>query len=107
MEGFIIEEFKSYKVFIHCCEYTDNCLYQIVLKLNDGEVQLKFVEGDLKKNSLKVEGNKTYYNIYYHGHRYSDVIDLLRNEKPLFFYFNYETKHSYITTSDEPVGEGE
>jgi len=40
--------------------------------------------------------------------RFHDVIDLLRNEKPLELYFNPDGKWGSILTSEaEPVGEGE
>jgi len=34
-------------------------------------------------------------------------VDLLRNEKPIRFFFRDDNMASYLTTSDEPVGEGE
>ncbi len=48
--------------------------------------------------------------IFYVNYRYAqfqNVLDLLRNEKPIKFFFRDDTMASYITTSDEPVGEGE
>ena len=35
------------------------------------------------------------------------IIDLLRNEEPLFFTFNNSSGKTYLSTSAEPVGEGE
>ncbi len=34
------------------------------------------------------------------------VLDVLRNEKPLYFGFIESTKVGYVSTQDEPVGEG-
>ena len=48
--------------------------------------------------------------IYYVSYRYAqlaNVVDLLRNEKPIRFFFRDDNLASYVTTSDEPVGEGE
>ena len=48
--------------------------------------------------------------IFYVSYRYAqlaNVVDLLRNEKPIRFFFRDDNMDSYITTSDEPVGEGE
>lgn len=48
--------------------------------------------------------------MYYVSYRYAqlpNVLDLLRNEKPIKFFFRDDNLASYITTSDEPVGEGE
>ena len=35
------------------------------------------------------------------------VVDLLRNEKPLFLEWQKGLKNAYLATSQEPVGEGE
>ena len=48
--------------------------------------------------------------LFYVSYRYAqlaNVVDLLRNEKPIRFFFRDDTMVSYVTTSDEPVGEGE
>jgi hypothetical protein len=48
--------------------------------------------------------------LFYVSYRYAqlaNVVDLLRNERPIQFFFRDDTLASYITTSDEPVGEGE
>ena len=38
--------------------------------------------------------------------KFSYVLDILRNEKPLFFGFIEETKVGYVSTNREPVGDG-
>ena len=38
---------------------------------------------------------------------YGHVIDLLRNEKPIYFRYNELSKIGFIRTDKEPVGEGE
>lgn len=38
--------------------------------------------------------------------RFSAVLDVLRNEKPVFFGFIFSTKVGYVATEQEPVGEG-
>ena len=40
-------------------------------------------------------------------HRYLDVIDLLRNEKPITLGFNTFTNEGWIRSGQEPVGEEE
>ena len=48
--------------------------------------------------------------IYYVNYRYSQLenaIDVLRNEKPIKFYFRDDSKAAYLTTANEPVGEME
>jgi hypothetical protein len=39
--------------------------------------------------------------------QFDEIIDILRNEKPLYFGFIYSTKVGYISTYTEPVGEGD
>ena len=38
---------------------------------------------------------------------YSNILDILRNEKPIYFNFSEKTKLGYVRTGKEPVGEGE
>jgi len=48
--------------------------------------------------------------IFYVNYRYAqfgNVVDILRNEKPLKFMFNDGNLGAYITTSEEPIGEAE
>lgn len=106
MANFIIEEFELYKATIHDGNY-NNLDYSIELPLPDGEAHLRFKEGDLPSNSVSIKGETKVYDVFYHSKRYMHMIDLLRNEGPLYFYYNLDTGHSYITTGDEPVGEGE
>jgi hypothetical protein len=42
----------------------------------------------------------------YHMSEFAPILDMLRNEKPVFIEFNGEL-NSRLTTSGEPVGEGE
>jgi hypothetical protein len=46
---------------------------------------------------------------YYHHHQLDHLIDMLRNEKPIFVFFDddYGLANSRISTTDEPIGEGE
>lgn len=39
--------------------------------------------------------------------RLADVVDLLRNESPIFLGWREEHKKAFISTTQEPVGEGE
>ena len=48
------------------------------------------------------------YAFYYYQEQMSDIIDMLRNEKPIWVHFNDNggLNNSRIATSKEPVGEG-
>jgi hypothetical protein len=43
----------------------------------------------------------------YHWSHFDDIMDILRNEKPVYYMFIAKTKVGYINTLAEPVGEGE
>jgi hypothetical protein len=45
--------------------------------------------------------------LVYPWSRFSAVLDVLRNEKPVYFGFILSTKVGYVSTRSEPVGEGE
>ena len=43
----------------------------------------------------------------YHMYMYPYILDILRNEKPIYFSYSDKSKLGYIRTGKEPVGEGE
>jgi hypothetical protein len=47
------------------------------------------------------------FYVSYRYARFENVVDLLRNESPIRFYFNDANLFGYVTTAKEPVGEGE
>ena len=49
------------------------------------------------------------YDLYYYHNDFQHLIDMLRNEKPIFVFYNDEfgLPNSLISTTDEPTGEGE
>ncbi len=42
----------------------------------------------------------------YHWSHFDSVVDVLRNEKPIYFGYIDTTKVGYVSTHQEPVGEG-
>ena len=106
-DNFIIEEFENYKVLLFSHNTKPNIHKSIELDVSAGKAILRFVTGNLPDNSIEQIGSKTIYYVYYENEMYADVIDILRNEKPLYFYYNSDNHESYITTEDEPVGENE
>ncbi len=105
--NFVIEQFKKYKVFLYGGGSAGISTSVINLELPSGKAVIRFKDGRLKKNKATTIGKKTLYEIYIRTDRYPHFIDLLRNEKPLYFFYDLDQHISYITTSDEPVGEGE
>jgi len=55
------------------------------------------------------QGSDGIYRVFYHRSGLSDVIDVLRNEKPVYFHYWFpDGQNTHIGTSaSEPVGEGE
>src|SRR5438045_237176 len=48
------------------------------------------------------------YRMYFHRRYFSDVLDMLRNEKPTYFhYWDGGGGNSHLSTTKEPVGENE
>lgn len=45
--------------------------------------------------------------LYYHTSRFSDVMTMLKEEKPLYLYLDTISSSGYIGTGNEPVGEQE
>jgi hypothetical protein len=50
---------------------------------------------------------KPIYYVHYRYEQFANILDILRNEKPVKFFFRDDNMAAYITTSNEPVGEGE
>ena len=46
-------------------------------------------------------------HIYYHNRKLSPILDVLRNERPVYFYYKAEKREAGIRTYLENVGEGE
>ncbi len=53
------------------------------------------------------EGAYGTYILYYTREEDADVLDMLRNEKPVYFWWGGEGNLSYLRTGREGVGEGE
>ncbi|MGD8379861.1 MAG: hypothetical protein PVI56_09640 [Gammaproteobacteria bacterium] len=68
-----------------------------------------FVEDETADLPEAAEIAPNYYSFYYHHYQLPHLIDMLRNEGPVYVYFNNEMgfNNSRIATTDEPVGEGE
>jgi hypothetical protein len=108
MSNFLIEEFSHYKVFLYGRkvkgEQTDQAIY---INIPSGKVHFYFCHNFMKDNHVEEINGKKIFNVYLRAEKYNSWIDLFRNEAPLFFFYDYDRDLCYITTSDEPVGEGE
>jgi hypothetical protein len=108
MSSFLIEEFTTYKVFLYGRkvkgEQTDQAIY---INIPSGKAHFYFCSNYMKDNYVEDKNGKKHFHVFLRAEKYAHWIDLFRNESPLFFFYDYDRDLCYITTSDEPVGEGE
>jgi hypothetical protein len=82
----------------------------LVLKGVGGQTcSVWFVEDAAADLPVAQEVAPNYYAFYYHHAQLPHLIDMLRYEKPITVFFNNDSgfNNSRISTSNEPVGEGE
>jgi hypothetical protein len=82
----------------------------LVLKGTGGETcSVWFEEDETADLGEAHEVAPNYYAFYYHHSQLPHLIDMLRNERPIHVFFNNDSgfNNSRISTTDEPVGEGE
>ena len=81
----------------------------VCVTVSSGVLYLRFERGDvLTANSTNViaSGTRQFYMSYPYD-QLPVVVDLLRNEKPVTFWFRDDSMHGGLTTSAEPPGEAE
>lgn len=81
----------------------------LILKGAAGEICSVWFYEDPDQELPEARKDGNYHAFYYHHHQLQHLIDMLRNEKPIYVYFNNDNgfNNSRISTADEPVGEGE
>jgi hypothetical protein len=73
------------------------------------KARLWFTIGDTAPdlpNSAPKPGLPVYY-LRFRGTQLPAIVDLLRNEKPVYMHWNTTSTGAFIATDKEPVGEGE
>lgn len=79
----------------------------IYLKGAFGLAFLYFVPDGVALGVNRKRPGQDIFDVYYSMPAWSQCVDLLRNEKPAYFSFDDSNNTAVITTTDEPVGEGE
>lgn len=82
----------------------------LILKGTGGQTcSVWFVEDPAANLPAANQVGANYFAFYYHHSQLEHLIDMLRNEKPIFVFFNDNNgfANSRISTTDEPIGEGE
>jgi len=90
-----IKDNKYPRTIIRC--YNDECLL----------LEVNFYRGKkrIPENYYSINSKLVY--LRYPMSMYGHVLDILRNEKPVYFHFYETSNKGYIRTGKEPVGEGE
>ena len=72
-----------------------------------GAATLWFLPEDSSLPDNRKRPNQDIFEVYYHMDSWTALIDILRNESPLYFHFNDTSNAAQLHTSHEPVGEEE
>jgi len=88
---------------------TNTAEVKSVIQLNGGGFSLGYIHfmanGTALPKSKKLSG---LYYFYYFENQLNSIIDMLRNEKPVYLIFvDDDSNNCRLSTSMEPVGEGE
>ena len=59
------------------------------------------------KTTLPEDRNEELIRMALPSDQLSAIVDILRNEKPIFLEWQKSLQNAYLATSQEPVGEGE
>ena len=107
----IFKEISIYQVLGHSGPDGDGLAEaSILLTLPDAFGYMDFYRDGITLPPNKEEVHPTgvpFYRTRYRLAQFGNVVDILRNEKPVFLFFEDETLQAYITTGAEPTGEAE
>jgi hypothetical protein len=98
---------KTYTLSINSPNIFTNYKNVIYLNGDFGLAFLYFVPegGQLGANHKRAGEN--IFDIYYNMYSWAQFTDLLRNEKPVRFFYDDSSNTANVVTGDEPVGEGQ
>jgi hypothetical protein len=109
-QSFSVDQYEVYQVALNTSGFTD--IYGYIRLYWGG--QYRATLWFYRDSAASVPANASFTSngvvIYYARFRQAelrDAVDLLRNEKPVFFQFNDTSAGAFLTTGSEPVGEGE
>lgn len=60
-----------------------------------------------ERNEVNLSNNLWVFSVFYRTELLTAVLDVLRNEKPVYFRYTERTNDFRITTTHEPIGEEE
>jgi hypothetical protein len=108
VSGYEVKEIKKYSYSVFSSRYQENEVIADIM-LSGDNVFYGYAHFLADGTNLpKAEKKFNLYNLYYHQKDLPAIIDMLRNESPVFIIFTEDDfKNCRITTMQEPVGEGE
>ena len=110
MANMIFEEVTTYRASIHTGMGWGTVKEASMLLLTaDSNIYISFLEDgvQLPENRSPIIQGRQHVYLYMHYNDYPNMIDLLRNEKPINFFYRDDAKFGYFSTSMEPIGENE
>ncbi len=99
-------EIKNYAVRVYGNQQDNNILAQVHL-FDEHNKMVGGIDFYSNQASLPADSEKPFLKTAMNISRLDSVVDLLRNEKPIFLEWQKHLHHVYLSTSQEPVGEGE
>jgi hypothetical protein len=107
---FAVEDYKVYGVAHNTAGFPD--IYGFIRLYWEGKERATlwfYRDGaaSISPNTSFTRGGYTHYYGRFGQNQFADFVDLLRNEKPMYFHWNDTTKGVFLATGQEPVGEGE
>ena len=103
-----IIELENYKYYTYSSRGFDfGYSHTVILMYSaDGYIGAVFFQKSDEGLKPATKSSGGIYSLYYSYADLPQIIDMLRNESPVYLIYNGE-KNSRLSTSSEPVGEGE
>jgi hypothetical protein len=98
-------KFDTYKYFVYSNRY-DTRDDTATIQLYDGErlVAMLFLNYDASKANRAPVQSGDRVLLYYHMSMLDTIIDMLRNEEPLYLGYSIDRQYGYLSTREEEVG---
>ena len=107
---YLTSEINQYWVHLQAGYSKEHLIFpRVIVKCfhdDDFVVQLSFYHDNKKLPENHYDVNSKLLYLRYSLSMYPNIIDILRNEKPIYFSYSLKSKVGYVRTGKEPVGEG-
>jgi hypothetical protein len=98
---------EKYSIFADSPVEPGSNIAWILLQGQGFSVRLFFKRNGETLSSVNAEEDGSYFQGYYYSDQFQIICDMLRYEKPVYFYHNTESNFIRLKTTLEPVGEEE